>query len=204
MQSVALKIVCDRQAEIDAFVARSTGSSAPASKAAATARSSPGCTVVDGKKAEVGNAASGRAIESELGPASSGSPTRSSARSRSSGRRRRSSPAASSRKRRAASASPSSARWASRRGSTRAATIGDRGQLGLITYMRTDSTRVADEAIDAVRELIAATYGARTLPEKPNVYASKKGAQDAHEAIRPTTFDLPPDVAAPLPASRTS
>src|SRR6185295_14774853 len=71
--------------------------------------------------------------------------------------------------------------------------VGDRGAIGLITYMRTDSTRVADEAIEAVRELIGATYGAVALPEKPNVYPSKKGAQDAHEAIRPTSFDLPPD-----------
>ena len=71
--------------------------------------------------------------------------------------------------------------------------IGDRGQLGLITYMRTDSTRVSAEAIDAVRETIAKSYGADKLPEKPNVYASKKDAQDAHEAIRPTYFDLPPE-----------
>ena len=71
--------------------------------------------------------------------------------------------------------------------------IGDRGSVGLITYMRTDSTRVADEAIVAVRETIGATYGDVALPEKPNVYKSKESAQDAHEAIRPTSFDLPPD-----------
>ena len=71
--------------------------------------------------------------------------------------------------------------------------IGDRGAVGLITYMRTDSTRVSDEALTAGRELIAATYGAEALPPAPNRYASKKGAQDAHEAIRPTTFELPPD-----------
>jgi DNA topoisomerase-1 len=71
--------------------------------------------------------------------------------------------------------------------------VGDRGAIGLITYMRTDSTRVADEAIEGVRELIGSVYGAASLPEKPNVYPSKKGAQDAHEAIRPTSFDLPPD-----------
>ncbi|MES1211522.1 MAG: DNA topoisomerase, partial [Acidobacteriota bacterium] len=71
--------------------------------------------------------------------------------------------------------------------------IGDRGAIGLITYMRTDSTRVADEAIVAVREVVGSTYGPDAVPEKINVYPSKKGAQDAHEAIRPTTFDLPPD-----------
>jgi len=59
--------------------------------------------------------------------------------------------------------------------------------------MRTDSTRVADEALTGGREYIGATYGPDALPEKPNVYSSKEGAQDAHEAIRPTSFDLPPD-----------
>jgi DNA topoisomerase-1 len=71
--------------------------------------------------------------------------------------------------------------------------IGDRGSIGLITYMRTDSTRIADEALEGGRAFITATYGADSLPEKPNVYRTKKEAQDAHEAIRPTTFDLPPD-----------
>src|ERR1700750_2852377 len=71
--------------------------------------------------------------------------------------------------------------------------IGGRGAVGLITYMRTDSTRVADEALTGGRDYIGATYGADALPEKPNVYQSKEGAQDAHEAIRPTSFDLPPD-----------
>jgi DNA topoisomerase-1 len=71
--------------------------------------------------------------------------------------------------------------------------VGDRGSTGLITYMRTDSTRVAEEALQGGREYIAATYSADALPEKPNVYPSKAGAQDAHEAIRPTSFDLPPD-----------
>jgi DNA topoisomerase-1 len=75
--------------------------------------------------------------------------------------------------------------------------IGERGPTGLITYMRTDSTRVADEALVAVREHIAATYGASSLPEKAIQYRSKKGAQDAHEAIRPTYLDLPPDAVAP-------
>ena len=74
--------------------------------------------------------------------------------------------------------------------------IGDRDQLGLITYMRTDSTRVSEEALDAVRVHIAETYGEDKLPKKPNRYRSKKGAQDAHEAIRPTYLDLPPDAVA--------
>lgn len=62
----------------------------------------------------------------------------------------------------------------------------DGERTGLITYMRTDSVRLADEAIKAVREFIASSYGPKFLPEKPRTFKSKKGAQEAHEAIRPT------------------
>ena len=61
------------------------------------------------------------------------------------------------------------------------------GVVGLITYMRTDSTRVSDEAIGEVRDFIGKTYGPAYVPSEPNRYRSKKNAQDAHEAIRPTS-----------------
>ena len=64
---------------------------------------------------------------------------------------------------------------------------------GLITYMRTDSVRVADEAIEEVRGQIAKLYGDDYVPEEVNHYRTKKGAQDAHEAIRPTSTALHPD-----------
>jgi DNA topoisomerase-1 len=64
--------------------------------------------------------------------------------------------------------------------------LGEEGSVGLITYMRTDSTRVSQDALEAVRSYITATYGADFIPEKPIVYRSKQEAQDAHEAIRPT------------------
>ena len=64
--------------------------------------------------------------------------------------------------------------------------IGEKGEVGLITYMRSDSVRVSPEAIKSVREYVASSYGTDYLPSKPNVYKTKKGAQDAHEAIRPT------------------
>jgi DNA topoisomerase I len=64
--------------------------------------------------------------------------------------------------------------------------LGDEGPVGLITYMRTDSTRVSGEALEAVRQFIGETYGADYLPKAPNKYKSPKGAQEAHEAIRPT------------------
>ncbi len=68
------------------------------------------------------------------------------------------------------------------------------GPVGLITYMRTDSTHLAPEAINAARAFVARTYGDNYLPEKPNYYkSSNKGAQEAHEAIRPTDAARHPD-----------
>ena len=64
--------------------------------------------------------------------------------------------------------------------------IGKEGSVGLITYMRTDSTRVAQEALQAARAHIKTTYGDKYLPSRAVSYPGKKGAQDAHEAIRPT------------------
>jgi DNA topoisomerase-1 len=69
----------------------------------------------------------------------------------------------------------------------------DGGPVGLITYMRTDSTRLSPDAVNAAREHIGARYGAAYVPAQPNVFRSKKNAQDAHEAIRPTSLDLPPE-----------
>ena len=63
---------------------------------------------------------------------------------------------------------------------------------GLITYMRTDSTRISKDAQDAARAYAAETYGEKYTPEKPNVYTSKKNSQDAHEAIRPTDITRTP------------
>src|SRR5262245_7563934 len=73
--------------------------------------------------------------------------------------------------------------------------IGNEGAVGLITYMRTDSTRVAPVAIEAVRSFIKESYDKRYLPEKPNTYANKKNSrvQDAHEAIRPSDVQRKPD-----------
>lgn len=66
------------------------------------------------------------------------------------------------------------------------------GHVGLITYMRTDSTRISDEMIKQVRPYISETYGEDYLPAKPNVFSKSKEAQDAHEAIRPTNLSFPP------------
>ena len=70
--------------------------------------------------------------------------------------------------------------------------IPEHGHVGLITYMRTDSTRISDEMIKQVRPYISETYGEDYLPAKPNVFSKSKEAQDAHEAIRPTSLSFPP------------
>jgi len=67
------------------------------------------------------------------------------------------------------------------------------GAVGLITYMRTDSTRVAEEALHEVRAYIDGAFGAGFVPEKPNYFRAKADAQDAHEAIRPTSMQYDPE-----------
>ncbi|MBS1797943.1 MAG: type I DNA topoisomerase [Acidobacteria bacterium] len=71
--------------------------------------------------------------------------------------------------------------------------VGREGAVGLITYMRTDSTRVSDAALADVRDFIGGSFGPNYLPAKPNFYKTKGGAQDAHEAIRPTDVNRTPE-----------
>ncbi len=70
--------------------------------------------------------------------------------------------------------------------------LGPEGSVGLITYMRTDSTRIAGEALQEVREMIMRDYGSEYLPKSPRLFKVKSSAQDAHEAIRPTSMDRSP------------
>jgi DNA topoisomerase I len=71
--------------------------------------------------------------------------------------------------------------------------LGEEGPVGLITYMRTDSTRLSDDALTDVRAYIAGRYGSDRVPAEPNVWKQKKSAQDAHEAIRPTSTKFDPE-----------
>ena len=64
------------------------------------------------------------------------------------------------------------------------------GTVGLITYMRTDSVRISDEAQDAAIEFIKSTYGDEYAPKTKKVYKGKKGSQDAHEAVRPSNVGI--------------
>ncbi len=71
--------------------------------------------------------------------------------------------------------------------------LGEEGSVGLITYMRTDSLRIAETALEQCREYIAEQYGPEYLPEKPRQYKAGRGAQEAHEAIRPTNLAYTPE-----------
>ena len=71
--------------------------------------------------------------------------------------------------------------------------LGEQGAVGLITYMRTDSPRVSDQALESVRNHIGSRYGKEYIPDKPNFYRSGKQAQGAHEAIRPTAVERDPE-----------
>jgi DNA topoisomerase-1 len=72
--------------------------------------------------------------------------------------------------------------------------VGKEGAVGLITYMRTDSTRVGQDAVADARDFIAERFGREFLPDSPNIYRTKKDAQDAHEAVRPTSMAFAPEV----------
>ncbi len=76
--------------------------------------------------------------------------------------------------------------------------LGQEGLVGLITYMRTDSTRISDEALREVRDYLGSHFGAGYLPAEPNRHPSKKGAQDAHEAIRPSAVARDPESVKPF------
>lgn len=71
--------------------------------------------------------------------------------------------------------------------------IAGEGKIALITYIRTDSTRVSQDAQNACREFARKVYGEKYVPEKPNIYATKQNAQDAHEAIRPINMNMTPE-----------
>ncbi len=188
VQSVALKLVCDREAGIDAFVpeeywnifARLAGPEPPEFEARLLKKS--------GDPIKVGNEEQSRGILAELERASW---TVSSVTTK---ERRRNAPAPF-----ITSKLQQTARFPVKKTMFLAQQLYEGGieipnlAGGLITYMRTDSVRVADEALAAVREHIKAKFGDEYLPETLNVFKSKSDAQDAHEAIRPTSLEHDPE-----------
>ena len=193
VQSVAVRLICDREREIQAFVPKEYWSITAEFERRG---GEPGFTAKlarkDGKKIEIGNEEEANQVLSELRDAQfvvSGVETKEI-------KRNPSPPFTTSKLQQEASR---------KLGFTAKKTmmlaqqlyegvdIGEEGPVGLISYMRTDSTRISNEAIEAARELIKEKWGADYLPPRPNVYKSGKKAQDAHEAIRPTYFKYPPE-----------
>jgi DNA topoisomerase-1 len=194
VQSVAMKMIVDREESIKAFVPVEYWSFAARLSAEKPPPFVAKLTKIDDKKAEVPNEELARKIEAAL----------------KSGRYVVSEVARKEKKQSAAAPFITSTlqrtaynrfKWPVKRTMQVAQKLyegkelGTSGFAGLITYMRTDSVRISDEALAEVRQYIAAKYGNDILPEKPNVYRVKKAAQaqDAHEAIRPTSMDLDPE-----------
>jgi len=192
VQSVAVRLICERESEIKAFVPQEywtldallEGPSGPPPFKAKLSR-------VDGKKVDLKDAATTRGLVEELKNASF-------AVSKVDKReRRRNAPApfiTSKLQQEAANRLHFTAKktMALAQRLYEGVLLGEEGQTALITYMRTDSTRLSDLAVAGVRDFILQTYGQDYLPEAPVVYRTKKGAQDAHEAIRPTSLEYPP------------
>jgi len=191
VQSVAVRIICDREAEIKAFIpeeywnltALLEGRNQPAFEAK--------LLKVEGKKAKIGNAERSAEVVASLRGASF---TVASVEKKEV-KRQPPAPFTTSKLQQEAS------RWfrfsAKKTMSTaqklyEGIELGPEGPVGLITYMRTDSVRLANEAINEAREYIAAQYGSDFLPPKPRHFQVAGTAQDAHEAIRPTSLTHPP------------
>ncbi len=193
VQSVAVRLVCEREEEIKAFVPQEYWTldallQGPAGPPPFKAKLSK----VDGKKAELKDQATTEALVRELQGASF-SVTKVDKRER-----RRNAPApfiTSKLQQEAANRLHFTAKktMALAQRLYEGVPLGEEGQTALITYMRTDSTRLSDQAVAAVRGFIGQHYGQDYLPEAPVVYRTKKNAQDAHEAIRPTSVDYPPE-----------
>jgi len=196
VQSVAVRLICDRQKEIDIFepeeywsvVAKLQPSQGGNKESVFTAK----LHQINGKKAEIKNQTEAHDIVQRAGQEKFA--VRSVERKK---RRRNPAPPFTT---------SSMQQEASRRlGFTAARTmrvaqqlyegldVGSEGTVGLITYMRTDATRVANEAQLAARKAIEKQYGSDYLPAKPPMYKSRAGAQAAHEAIRPTSMDRRPE-----------
>jgi DNA topoisomerase I len=192
VQSVAVRLVVEREREIDAFRPEEYWTV----DAHVRADSPPPFVLrlvkIDGKKAKVSNEAEAKAIEKVLKAAS----LKVSNVERKERKRNAPPPFITSRLQQEAA---NRLRFTAKKTMTLAqrlyegVELGSEGAVGLITYMRTDSPRLSDDAIGMARGFIEKRYGKEGLPEKPNFFRTGKKAQDAHEAIRPTSTDYPPE-----------
>jgi len=192
VQSVAVRLVCEREEEIEAFVPEEYWSIAAKLKSEKTEPFEAKLSLIDQKKAKVENEEQAKTVVKEAG----GEKFIVDKIDRKERKRSPVPPFITSNLQQEAARK---LRFTAKKTMAVAQQlyeglkIGDEGMLGLITYMRTDSTRVAKEAIDSVRELIGKKYGSAHLPSKAIHYRSKKGAQDAHEAIRPSSVERTPE-----------
>ncbi len=193
VQSVAVRLICEREAEIAAFVAEEYWSITANLKGENTDPFEAKLLQIDKKKAKVENEEQAKGIVKEAG----GEQFTIEKIDRKERRRRPVPPFTTSKLQQEASRK---LRFTVKRTMdvaqdlyTGKVELGTEGSVGLITYMRTDSTRVAKEALDSVRGFISEKYGSDYLPAKAVNYRSKKGAQDAHEAVRPTFVEKTPE-----------
>ncbi len=193
VQSVAVRLVVDREREIQAFTPVeywTIGADLRRGESGVTFR--VGLTKIDGKKAEVGSGEEAAAIVADLREAS----YRVSDVTRSQRRQHAPPPFTTSTLTQEASRKLG---FSARRTMSAAQALYEgislpEGQVGLITYMRTDSVSIATSAVAEAREVIAARYGASSVPEQPNTYRTRsRGAQEAHEAVRPSSFARTPE-----------
>ncbi len=190
VQSVALRLVVEREREIQAFVPEEYWNIDVVVAGSEPPPFSVRLKKIDGKAARVDNRSDAERIRSEL----AGLALRLTRIQRKEKRRNPSPPFITSTLQREAFRK---LRFSAKKTMTLAQRLYEgvdvEGQpVGLITYMRTDSTRLSADAVAACRDHIRATYGDAYLPPKPVAYRAKKGAQDAHEAIRPTSLEHPP------------
>ena len=182
VQSVALKLVCDREAEIDRFVAeeywnlgaRLAGRQPPEFEARLFKR--------DGASVKIGNQAEADAALADLRQAA-WTVTAVTTKER----KKNAVPPFITSKLQQASRFPVKKTMMIAQQLYEGIELPGEGSVGLITYMRTDSTRVSEQALGEVRDFVGQAFGPEYVPEKPNFFKTKKDAQDAHEAIRPTS-----------------
>ena len=192
VQSVAVRLICDREREIQAFIPREYWSVTARFETLGGDAFTAKLAKKDGQKIELNNGDDAKAALAEL----EGAPYKVAEVETKETKRNPAAPFTTSKLQQEA---------ARKLGFTAKKTmmlaqqlyegveLGDEGPVGLISYMRTDSTRVSAEAVASARDFIQLKYGADYLPKGPNIYKSKKKSQDAHEAIRPTYFQYSPD-----------
>ncbi len=197
VQSVALRLIVDREREIEAFVPQEHWSLHARLSKVPVGREQDqfdaALVQLQGKKPEIANEETAQGILRELDGAA-WPVQKISVRER---RRRPSAPYTTSTMQQDASGRLSFGAARTMRLAQQlyeGIEIGGEGQVGLITYMRTDSVQVSNEAVAQVRDFVGQTYGADEVPDKPNRYTSRvKNAQEAHEAIRPTSAFRTPE-----------